>query len=459
MQIQKDFLLELFKICLKNNNILSVCAEHLEYHYLPSQSYKSLWQEIKNYYIVYKENPSFGYISQKFGGSSKEDSEVLDLLAKVNQISMPNSEAILKELEDFILKVMSISFGTEYTKLFNKGKHEEAKKLLIDTADIIQNFTLFKNTNHYDYVFGGFKSRMESRQLNKQFGLNTNIYSSHGIDELDDRTFGGLKKTDMVLFIASSGIGKTLYLRHRGITNARLGHKTLHIQIEGSTEESLDGFDSNWTAKTLFDLEYANIPLQEVEDLINRAEYVKESLSGEIIHIGVEKFDSGYSVSDLNKEVEIFEKIHGEPPFEILIDYFELLEPGDGKRYDTGVAGEKARRSAIAKRLKNLCIVHKTRICTPTQASDVPFALKNDPNFKITRNDITANKNLIDAFTYVFSFNQTDEEYKEGRMRIYCDKARKAKRDWTADIFQDLSHGRFYDRYKTMTVIHNQNLG
>ena len=48
--LNENFLIELFKICLKNEDINNICIKYLKYQYLPSSEYKEVWKQIYNEY-------------------------------------------------------------------------------------------------------------------------------------------------------------------------------------------------------------------------------------------------------------------------------------------------------------------------------------------------------------------------------------------------------------------------
>jgi hypothetical protein len=148
--------------------------------------------------------------------------------------------------------------------------------------------------------------------------------------------------------------------------------------------------------------------------------------------------------------VEDFFKVNGCYPDLLLIDYLELLDPGK-KKYKVGE--ERQRREALANGFKNICVTYKMAGISCTQASTVSPEQLNDPKFTQTRYHISEFKGMIKPFSYFFTLNQTNDEYQAQLMRIYADKVRKYKKDWTATIIQDYGHDRFYNSKRTRIEI------
>ena len=150
-------------------------------------------------------------------------------------------------------------------------------------------------------------------------------------------------------------------------------------------------------------------------------------------------------MTDIYNLIQQYKKIHGQAPDVLLLDYLELVDPGDGKFYSVGE--EKHRRQAIARRFKNLTVSEKN-----PKASNISEELVNSSEFCLSRNHISGDKNLIDSFSLFFSINQTVTEYNNDLIRIYIDKSRSSSRQnkQLIRICTDFQGGRFYSRSRTL---------
>lgn len=448
MVLEDNFLFELFKLFFRRAEIIDLCIIYLRPEYLPSENYKKIWVYIKNFYIDNKKLPTIGIVSQNFAS----DSEISQILEKIRSTEFPSMELILKQLEQFLKQAKFQVYWYKSGDLYNEGKTDEAYNLFQTAGNELANFSI-RNDIIYERIFAGFEVRKERRELDLSLNNGLQNKTPFGIDELDNFIGGGIDITDTFCMLMRSGVGKTKFLRWVGLSTARRGYKVLHIQAEGSKEECELGYDATWTAIPFSELKWSNIDNDTFEKLKKIArERVHEK--GEIYVHAFEEFDSA-SMLDIEHHVCDFEKIHGEPPGLILADYLELFEPGDGKKYR--ISEERFRRIAIANKMKNIAVKHKSRFGTVTQADNVPFVSWNDPNYFMTRNNISETKGLINPFSYFMTGNQTLDEYDAGMLRIYIDKFRNYRSHQLFTIATAYEYDKFYDKQRTLKEFYKED--
>jgi murein tripeptide amidase MpaA len=140
----------------------------------------------------------------------------------------------------------------------------------------------------------------------------------------------------------------------------------------------------------------------------------------------------------------------------VTIDYLEKIQPISNYQYKP--SEERERRKLLADQMKNIALEFKTRILTATQASTIEASQWNDPNFVMTRFNISEVKALVDPFSFVFTLNQTGDEYESRYMRIYGDKIRNYPAKQTIGIYQAYHFEKFYDRKKTINELSSVKL-
>ena len=134
----------------------------------------------------------------------------------------------------------------------------------------------------------------------------------------------------------------------------------------------------------------------------------------------------------------------------IIIDYLELLEVGDGINYTPH--DERFRQAKLAKGMKMLAMEFNAVVHTATQSSSVPDELKQDPEFVITRAQLSEDKGKIRPFDIFITINQTREEAKNEIMRLHTDKLRDYRNGEPIYICNNFSRSRFYDRKRTLSI-------
>lgn len=446
-KLNPNFLQELFKGMIKSRTVLDTCIEHVKYHYLPEQSHKKIFKSILFLRDTEPDHsPTIGYLSQQHS----TDEQVLTFLQEVKEIDYTSEVLLLDSLEVFIKKAMFVQLYDRIGDLYNEGKHEEAYKMLEEQSLEISNFTV--KTKAYTTIFSSWQQRFELRKSTSSVQVKKNDKLTFGVDCMDETSRGGNNKGDTSLFIARSGGGKSTALRWVGVSNARLGKKMIHVQLEGTKKEVEDSYDSAWTGRPLELIEFSELP----SGLVAKLQRISLDITGEIYVIAYEQFGTA-TTADIRKSCIDLMKIVGDCDG-LIWDYFELANPVGVKINRSTTEGEKAFRQTLGREFKNICTELWLSGFTATQASDISPAKWNDPLWSMTRSDIKGDKNQVDPFSYVWSFNQTKDEYLQGILRIFEDKVRKYAGMKTHHIFQALENGKFYDRDRTLKMsIKSQN--
>ena len=441
--LKEDFLIELFKLCLKKEEIINICLKYLKYQYLPSSEYKEIWKQISNEYTFTKTIPTIGVLFQ----NCKDKKEVVSVLEKIRDIETPSEDNVIKAFEEFIKNSVCIEFYDNFQEIYSQGNREKARQLLYETSEKLSKFSL-KSQYCFSSIFGGFRDRQYQKKINNELRNSdfTFLQPVLGIDEID--FLYPIKKNTVICGLAQSGVGKTTQLTFTAVENARRGAGVLYVAGEGTQEEMEDRFDSCWSAVRKDVIENGELSDEEISKLNKIAEQVT-SMGGEIeVHV-ITQFGMA-TILDIYKLVEDYEKLHGRPPHVLCVDYLELFTVHD-KHFSTGE--EKARRQAVARALSNL-ITSKGILCcfTATQASNVPSELTNSEEFVLTREHTSGDKNLLDSFSCFYSLNQTITEYNAETMRIFIDKSRHSskKHKQIFTIKTNYERGSFYNRKETL---------
>jgi hypothetical protein len=444
------FLLELFNLCFKKREVLDICCKYLDYHHLKKESHKFIWKSLKTSYQASFKVPSMGLVSQQL--SNKLD--VLEEIEKIKNIEEPDVEGVITQFDEFLKDCYFIEiYEKKLPDLFNDGNQKAAYTLIKEAGEYLNTFSVKKDSIYFERVFGNYNERQKERILNAQNPNSISNKIPFFMDEADFFTYGGPDKGDTWLGLSQSGVGKSKFLKHIGVNSARIGKKVLHIQGEGSKKECLDLYDAAWSGQTIHEVEGGWIK-EELEPKLQRIINGITKGSGEIFIYAAEQFDS-LNIRDIRNLALDLIKMYGNLD-EILIDYFELFDPGDGKIYKAGE--ERQRREAISEKIKNLALETNTVVGTMTQASTVDPQKLNDPNFYMTRYDISEFKGALKPFSYFFTFNQTHDEYEAGIMRIYWDKIRKYKSHRLMTICQAYEYEKFYDKARTLSFFYKNQL-
>ena len=451
-KISPNFLNELFLLCFYKNKVVEIVVEHFNYEYIPNElkEYKKILKSIKTIFTNTGKLPTIGVISQQHF----TDIKLQDKLSEIKATKLPESELIIDGLEDYIKLSKFEILNKNVVELYNSGDNDKAIELTAKESPKINNFSIKKETSYFSKVFEDFNEVHRKKQERRDSGEGFKIKVPFGIHPIDRVTQGGLDVTDTALWILRSGVGKSTALRWTGMSACRLGFNVLHIQLEGSQEETFDKYTQIWTACLYSDIKDGNINDKRYESLQRNIDWFTSQGRDIYIH-AFEQFNSA-SMVDVRNLVGDFRKVKGEVDL-IIIDYLKHLHPGDGIKYGVDTQSVKMRKENTAEKMKNLAVEQGTRILTADQAVGVPKEIWNDPTKSLDRHNISGAKNLPDSFSYVFTGNQTEKEREENIMRIYYDKLRNYKvEDKISKIVTAYDYGRFYNHRETMDQFYGQ---
>ena len=442
--LASNFVTELLAIALSKRTIFDIVRQYMKFSYFQIESEKKLWQWVTNRYDKTGRIPTIGQIQQQFS----EDESVLEKVAEISDVEIDEenvgSEAvILDTFERFIKKMKFLEANDKITDYYNQGKKDQAWDMFVKYADEFSKFSI--QDAKFETVFGDFAKRQAQRQsedYNFRFKIPT------GIDEVDYRwggETGGPETGECVLWLGDSGAGKSQVLVHCGVSAARQGHRVAHFQLEGTKEQCLNRYDAAWTGTLYSEVKLGNIPAKKMEVSKRIINKLKRS---DIIVSSEETFNAKTLV-DVRRELKEMEKSYGKIDV-IIIDYLELLEVGDGHNYSP--SEERFRQAKLAKGMKMLAMEFNAVVHTATQSSNIPEECKNDPEFVITRAQLSEDKGKIRPFDIFITINQTRDEMKEEIMRLHTDKLRDYKNGDPIHICNNFAYARFYDRKRTMEM-------
>lgn len=441
-QLNEEFLHELFKCSITKKSFLDTLIPILKINYLPDENYQKVWKEISDLYQSgeAKTLPTIGVLSE----SLKKDKNCLKIVGKMRRIVDLDYDGVTRALEEYVKQNMFVEGYDTLGDIYNQGDKEKAYQIFVETGLSIQKFSL--QAANYERVFGGFKSRNMDRIMNRN---NTRIRIPTGIEPLDEIMDGGIETGEFTLFLAESGKGKSTLLNGIGTTAARYGFNVDHEQAEGTKEQCLNRYDANWTGSLYKEIKKGEIPEHNLKKIYK----VIKDISGEIFVHSHEKFGTR-SMADVR--FSLMEILKEYPVHVLILDYLELFEPGDGRKYSP--SEERHRQQAIARACKNIAMEFNIAVVAATQASSIKSEFLNDPDFVINREHLSEDKGKVRPVDNFITINQTRDEYKLKTCRLFCDKLREHESNQVIPIAQNLARARFYDRKRTFEIFLNEEV-
>lgn len=448
IKLNHNFMAELFKLVFIDETIARIVFGHLTYQHIPKEwiGYKFIFKEVIEQYNKKDVNPSLGVIAQKF----TTNLEVLETIDEIKEARLVDRDLIIDQLEAFIKETEFELLSKKVHDLYEEGKRDEAIRINAEESKRINDTSLRGTGGNFVEVFGGFEERIKKKRT-EQLTAKTAKKVAFGIDKLDDLSYGGADPGDIILWIARSGVGKSIALRWHGYCAAIEGESVLHIQLEGGIDACLNKYDQMWTNQPFMDIKNGNI---KEEDKVKIKKVLNEMRSfGKDINVyGFKRFGEA-SVSDVRNLCIEYQKIKGYFPRLVIVDSLDLLKTGINKKLDYDPEFKKEKLQKCAQLLKDLAVETNCVVTAATQTSDVPIEVWNNEDKVIDRSYTEGDKTLVKPFSFVFTCNITMQEKKEGKCRIYVDKLRDYKdAQQTFSIATDYDRGRFYHKGRTVAL-------
>lgn len=444
-KINEDFLDEFLSACFKNKHFFETVRGHLEYHLIPTESHKFVWKYLNEFYDVNEKIPSLGIVNQNFEGEtdSKRKGAIMATLSKI-------SKTYTNDLYDELIEMFTAFVkGQRFKDLYNsvadlaeEGEMEEAIETLARESQIINQFSV--TGEYFDKVYEDFVERTIDRERRLEQPDQDRDKIPSGIHQLDYITRGGHKRGTLFCALGRSGSGKSTFLRYLAIHASRLGYKVHYFTCEGTKKDTLDAFDCAWTGTPLEEMETKGISEDRLEKIVRSLATIKNE-GGEIYVHASERFDS-LTLEECHRMLVDHVKAGGGADL-ILFDYLEIFNV-EGK-YSSD-SGERRRREAIVNKMTNIGMELNAAVGTATQASDVSPDRYNNPDWCLTRSDISEFKGAIKPMAYFYTINQTDEEIEAQVARLKCDKFRFHMSGQVIKIATAFNVGRFYNSRRTI---------
>lgn len=434
--------MDLFFTCMNNDYVLAVVMEQIKKSYLPDRDFISLFNQLKTYYKEYKKAPTYSILGQSVSRQKSVAALLDDIYDSGNELG---TEQALEQLENYIKQVRFQQAYKEAGELFNKADHEQASLKLQEYAEWVSTFSL-RESEFVDVIgtFGiRFKgNRQKHNAVDKQLPI-TRFY----IDELDVMNNGRDLRTQLSVFLAPTGVGKSHVARWIGKNACQIdGLNVLHFQLEGSRDEVVNAYSASLVKCSTFRYETGTIRDAEVE----RMEEMLKSVAGKLYVKSYPKFNSHVSTIDIRNGIQDFKKRYGISPDVVIIDSMDLLTDASGRKYSE--SGERHKRIAVANDLKDLAADENVWMVGTYQSTVENRDWLNDENNVLTEFNTAEAKGLARPLTHLITLNQSDREREENTIRLYVAKSRFFKKGKPFKIATDYENEQFYDRERSLNI-------
>ena len=231
-----------------------------------------------------------------------EYSEKYHVLPKVEQV---NAETGLEfQLIENLTPQHSESFLNEIEEFC---KNRAIANAVLKSQDLV-SLTSDLGTNYFDNP---------RERLMRIKGNNGQI--STGWKSLDQKLFGGWTRGELDIFVAGSGVGKSLFLQNLSLNAVKQGLNVVYISLELSEELTsmrMDSMLSDVSTKEIF----KNIDTIEIK-------VKQQGFKSGTLHI--KQMPQGSRTTDIKAYLKNYAIQRGHMPDILVVDYLDLMYPND----------------------------------------------------------------------------------------------------------------------------------
>lgn len=440
--LTEAYLNELYNTAIENDYMCSVVIQYMKDEYLPSRDYQMLHNALKQHFGQYKRAPKYGVITQIMSTSRS----VTELLDEIRDTAVSKDvDSVRDQFEEFLKLVEFKKIYKAIGEKFNSENRTEALHMFQEQSQKMQMFSLKPET--FVDVAGTFEQRLNENKDRTYAEDGSMPVNSFYIDCLDNLNQARNLRTQLTVWLAMSGVGKSHIARWIGYNGAYVsGLDVLHIQLEGSAAETLDAYSAALIGQSAFSYETGDINQHTVDAFVNQA----KKYAGTLKVKAFSKFGQKRTTNDIKAIMDDYKKNFGKYPDICIIDSLDLLLDSTGKSHNKDTL--RFLRVSVAEELKDLAAETNCWVNATYQATIESRAWANDEKNVLDGYNLSEAKGLQRPCTHVLSLNRSDRENEEETMRVHVAKSRFFQKGGTYRIATDYDHERFYDRERTLSI-------
>jgi len=333
------------------------------------------------------------------------DDDYETILEVIDYEPDPREVPVVKEslLEWARNKAYGLIYGEDALDAYERGEYDAL-------AEIVENAQRIVDISDAGVDF--FKTYHDA------FEPTTEVKLTTGFRDLDRHVNeGGPTKGEVFVWMAPTGVGKSLVLVNTGLMSFRANLKVLHITLELSAFKTKQRYLGAFT----------HTPLKQIIEKKNRIIQLidKESAT----HTGgllIYQFPpEEISVDTIYQVIKSLRRTKSWVPDVVIVDYLELMM----SRRSYYNKDDYTRQKRVSTELRGLAGNEDVLLFTATQTNRELGGKKKKDDDGIGGGVIDVNR-VAESYgkmmpsDYVVSLNQSQDEYKEGRLRFYIAKNR-----------------------------------
>ena len=394
---------QIIRNILSNRNFLVSVVENLHPEFFSNTTTKIAANVIKEYFIKYSDAPSIDIIKEEAKKylTPRDDISLFETeLENIKNLDVQNEDYIkgkvLEHCQFHALKnaiMSSANLLTDRPEDYKNKINEQIKNALLIAEQTDLGLNYFANP--------------EARIINE---LRYKKYIKTGLTSLDRITGGGwsVEDTTLAIIVASTGIGKSIFLCKFGSIAILHGHKVIHITHELSESRTAARYDALLSKISM------SQRLLKKEEMLKKLHLIKGMSGGN--NLRIKEFPTKTcSANMIRAYVEKLKQTEGFEPDLIINDYLDIMQANFNAYKEDDYAAQKRISEELRALAQELQVPVLTASQTNRGASDKAV---------IGNNDIAESFGKVMTSDLLMTINQTFKEKLENKCNLYIAKYR-----------------------------------
>tara|TARA_R100001082_G_scaffold110443_1_gene90412 strand:- start:571 stop:1851 length:1281 start_codon:yes stop_codon:yes gene_type:complete len=411
-QFQESIQRGIVYLAKSDDNFLVQAMPMVKEAYFEFPQHQKFWRVINEHYSSYKKLPSDEQILEQIR-ELKSDNELLsdfkEELKEINSVdekSLENEEFYLDKVEEFAKEESLKDAIVNSIDLLKQKKFGKIEEQIREALSVSRDVDL--GTDYFQGVVERY-DRLNNSNVNAQFRTP--------FETINQELEGGLAPKELAMVVAPPGVGKSLFLANQCARSVMDGKNVLYVSLEMSEDRVAQRLDSIFTRIKQSELKKG---VQVLEDRLNQMQLAAPNMG----RLKIKEFPTKrLTVTGLRAYLNQLRNYEDFAPDIIIIDYLELMTNIDSSM------SEYMAQERIAQELRGIAVEHKCLVWTATQT-----------NRKGKEVDIITDAELADSYGKIrvcdlaFSINQKEQEFDEGKARMFVMKSRNGRARYIVPI-------------------------
>lgn len=397
--ITQDFENTILESLIYNNTFCAKTINTLKSEMFEAPEHAEVFRIIKNYFEVNNDVPRsnvvMGLELNKLRGMNvelhKDCTNLVNTLYTTDYKSRQyNDKWLLSTTEEYIVLRCTINAVSKSISLIESQKSLEELPDLFRSAVTIK----FDPDLGHDYA--------EDALQRFEYYKSTEAKTPFSLDWLNDITNGGFPKKTLLVPVAPTGVGKTLFLTSEAAFQLLIGKNVLFISLEMSQERIAQRIDAK-----LLDLKVTDFDEIPTSSLVTKFDKIKSTFMGKLkIKEYAPKTITCNTIHNYLTELEFRENF---VPDIIMVDYLNLIVP----TRNSALNGDYAINKAVAEELRAIAVQWDCTVISPTQTNREG---QDAEDFSLTQ--VSESHGISMTADFMFGIISTPEMEKENRIKF-----------------------------------------